>query len=261
MKRRYTLKRSEKKETGLGLMVLAPKTLPPRADNRAGCSPVFDQGNEGSCTAHAGAGIEEFIQIGELSKNIPLDQAPEEFIAGKFVSVSRQFIYAMERFNNGDLSEDAGATITDCAQVLHQYGVCPESDWPYLGSNEFVKPSAAALATAAAHKITQYAQLANISQMKGALANGHCFMFGISIFESFESDEVAATGMVPMPDMDSEQCMGGHAVMAVGYDDSMQCFIVRNSWGPDWGDKGYFYLPYAYMINPDLAHDAWVILK
>jgi len=261
MKRRYTLKRSEQKNPGLGLMVLAPRTLPPKADNRPGCSPVFDQGNEGSCTAHAGAGIIEYIQNDALSKNLSLDQAPEEFIPGQFVSVSRQFIYAMERIVNNDLSEDAGATITDCAQVLHQYGVCPESVWPYLGSNEFVQPSDAAMAAAAQHKISQYAQLGNLSQMKGALANGHCFMFGISVYESFESDQVAATGRVPMPDMDSEQFMGGHAVMAVGYDDSIQCLIVRNSWGSGWGDKGYFYLPYPYVTNSDLAHDFWVVLK
>ena len=94
--------------------------------------------------------------------------------------------------------------------------------------------------------------------MRSCLSDGCPFIFGFSVYESFESDAVAATGIVPMPGK-TETCLGGHAVMAVGYDDSKQWIIVRNSWGPDWGDKGYFYLPYAYITNNNLADDFWTI--
>ena len=83
-------------------------------------------------------------------------------------------------------------------------------------------------------------------------------MFGFSVYESFMSPEVAKTGKVPLPPR-GEQLLGGHAVLAVGYDDSIQSFIVRNSWGPKWGMKGYCTMPYGYLTDPQLARDFWAI--
>ena len=99
----------------------------------------------------------------------------------------------------------------------------------------------------------------NLTSFKQCLASGFPFVFGFTVYSSFESEEVAQTGIVPMPDTENEQVLGGHAVLAVGYDDASQCFIVRNSWGSSWGDNGYFYMPYAYITNPNLASDAWEI--
>ena len=94
--------------------------------------------------------------------------------------------------------------------------------------------------------------------MKACLASGYPFVFGFTVYESFEGDAVAKSGMVPMP-ADSETEVGGHAVMAVGYNDSIERFLVRNSWGPDWGVGGYFTIPYGYLTDSDLADDFWVI--
>jgi len=95
--------------------------------------------------------------------------------------------------------------------------------------------------------------------MKQSIIDGFPFVFGINIYESFESNNVKNTGFVPMPNTSTEQLLGGHAIMAVMFDDDKKIFGCRNSWGPDWGDKGYFYLPYDYILNPDLASDFWIV--
>ena len=94
--------------------------------------------------------------------------------------------------------------------------------------------------------------------MKGCLAAGYPFVFGFTVYQSFESKDVAQTGNVPMPAA-NEQIVGGHAVVAAGYDDEEQLFICRNSWGPKWGDAGYFYMPYAYLLDNNLSADFWTI--
>ena len=99
-----------------------------------------------------------------------------------------------------------------------------------------------------------------LNQIKGCLAHGYPFVFGFPVYESFESQEVAKTGVVPMPGS-SEQMLGGHAVLAVGYDDATQRFLVRNSWGDGWGMGGYFTMPYAYLMDRGLSSDFWAILS
>src|SRR5262249_38413268 len=105
-----------------------------------------------------------------------------------------------------------------------------------------------------------YLRLQNLREMKQCLADGFPFVFGFSVYESFESPQVARTGIMPMPSR-SEKLLGGHAVMAVGYDDETDKLFVRNSWGTKWGEKGYFWMPYAYLENPGLARDFWTIRK
>jgi C1A family cysteine protease len=95
--------------------------------------------------------------------------------------------------------------------------------------------------------------------MKQSIIEGFPFVFGINIYETFESENVKNTGNVPMPDTSNEKLLGGHAVMAVMFDDDKKVFGCRNSWGTNWGDKGYFYLPYDYILNSDLASDFWII--
>ncbi|HEY9650116.1 MAG TPA: C1 family peptidase, partial [Coleofasciculaceae cyanobacterium] len=130
---------------------------------------------------------------------------------------------------------------------------------PYDINKFTVKPTPTCYDTASRHTAVSYSQVSQtLNQMKGCLAEGYPFTFGMTVYESFEGNQVAQTGVVQMP-TDSEQVVGGHAVLTVGYDDSQQRFMIRNSWGSDWGMGGYFTLPYSYILNASLATDFWTI--
>jgi C1A family cysteine protease len=240
----------------------ASSPLPSKVDLRPYCSPVFDQGNIGSCTGNALAGAYEFLELKELRDKTP---GAEIFVPSSFYNASRLFIYYFERFLEGDVNQDAGAEIRDGIKVLNTYGVCEEIAWPYEENNLYSQPNNKAIVQAAAHKISTYQSL-NHDNLKEVLNSGYPVAFGISVYESFESNQVAQTGMVPMPSSD-EEMLGGHAVLIVGYDDSIVIgqstgvYIVRNSWGRSWGLQGYFYLPYDYVNNPGLARDFWMMQK
>ena len=220
-----------------------PVDLPPQVDLRSKRPPVVDQGDLGSCTGNAIASAYEFDMMKQgLSVMTP----------------SRLFIYYNERVMEGTANQDSGAQIGDGIKVIANYGVCDETVWPYDIDQFTTKPSDAAYAEAQQHKaLNYYSDSADVNSIKQALAQGYPLVCGITIYQSFESSTVAGNGFVPMP-RQGEQCLGGHCVLVVGYDDSMQHFIFRNSWGPDWGDSGYFYLPYGY-ITPALVIDFWVI--
>ena len=219
--------------------------LPPSADLRPQCPTVYDQGQLGSCTANAIAAALEFDQIKEKQANV-------------FVP-SRLFIYYNERAMEGTVNEDSGGQIRDGIKSVAQQGVCPETLWPYDITKFAVKPPQQCYQQALKFKAVQYQRLSQIlNQLKGCLASGYPFVFGFSVYESFESPQVAQTGHAPMP-APTEKSIGGHAVMAVGYDDSQNWFIVRNSWGVGWGMEGYFTLPYAYLLEQNLASDFWTI--
>jgi C1A family cysteine protease len=173
---------------------------------------------------------------------------------------SRLFIYYNERLLEGSVDSDSGAMIRDGIKAMNRWGVCPEEQWQYGSDNLFKKPDKAAYDHALHHRIKEYLRLENgdLESMRTCLASGFPFVFGFSVYDSFETEEVARTGMMPMPD-DSETLQGGHAVLAVGYDDDRELIKVRNSWGEGWGDNGYFYMPYKFITNPDLADDFWTI--
>ena len=159
----------------------------------------------------------------------------------------------------GTTDDDAGAEIRDGMKSVSNQGVCPESEWDYDTTKFTIKPTDQCYQDALNNKITSYQRITqNLNQMKGCLASGYPFVLGISIYESFESDDVAKTGVVPMPSTLESQ-LGGHAIMCVGYNDDNQQFIIRNSWGDTWGDKGYFFLPYTYVLDENLAADFWTI--
>lgn len=218
--------------------------LPPSFDLTPKMPPVYDQGDLGSCTANAIAGACEFMRL--------LDGLPDW-------TPSRLFIYYQERLKEGTVKSDAGAAIRDGIKAVSSIGAPPESAWPYDISKFTVKPSAAAYKLASTHLAIKYLAVAqDISQIKATIAAGFPVVFGFSVYESFESASVAKSGVVYLP-IGNERLLGGHAVVAVGYDDVKQRITVRNSWGASWGLRGYFTIPYAYLTNPDLASDFWTI--
>lgn len=230
------------------LMYAAPMqvltALPTSVDLRSECPAVYDQGQLGSCTANAIAAAIEF----DLLKQKKSDFMP-----------SRLFIYYNERAIEGTVDSDSGAQIRDGIKSVGSQGDCPETSWPYDISKFADKPPQSCYDDAVQHKAVQYERtIRDLNQMKGCLASGYPFVFGFTVYQSFESQDVAQTGHAPMPSA-SEQAVGGHAVVAVGYDDTQNWFIVRNSWGASWGMKGYFTLPYAYLLNANLSDDFWTI--
>jgi C1A family cysteine protease len=219
--------------------------VPARIDLRPHCPPVLDQGELGSCTANAIANAHRFDQ---MKQGVQADFPP-----------SRLFIYYNERVMEGTVKSDAGAQIRDGIKTLVNSGVCPEAFWPYDIAKFASKPPVRAYREAAKHQALAYQRLVrSLDQMKGCLAAGYPFVFGFSVYESFESAEVARSGRMPMP-APGEKQLGGHAVLAVGYDDTRQCLVVMNSWSAKWGAKGYFYMPYAYLTNAGLTDDFWTV--
>lgn len=220
------------------------KKLAATADLRKQCPPVYDQGQLGSCTANAIAGAIEFDR---------LKQKLTDFVP------SRLFIYYNERAIEGHVAQDSGAQLRDGIKTVAQQGVCPETEWPYDVSQFATKPSAAAFKDALKNKAVQYQRLVqDLNQMKGCLASGYPFVFGFTVYSNFEAPSVAKTGHLGMPS-GADTVIGGHAIMAVGYDDANQWLIIRNSWGSKWGLKGYFTMPYAYATDSNLASDFWTI--
>src|SRR5205085_7612477 len=144
-------------------------------------------------------------------------------------------------------------------KTVNKQGACREkATWPYDISKFTLKPPAPAYAEAADHKVVGYQRIIrDLHQMKGCLASGYPFVFGFSVYSSFMSHAVATTGHAPLPNPHAEEMEGGHAVAAVGYDDAHHRFICRNSWGTGWGMKGYFTLPYAYLLDANLSDDFW----
>jgi len=218
---------------------------PPRVDLRPGMPPVYDQGQLGSCTANA---IGAAVHYDELRQGVARPVQP-----------SRLFLYYLERTLEGSIHEDAGAYLADGVRVLSQWGYCDEQLWPYDIDQFTRNPSRAAYAAAAKAKVRDYAKVRqDRAHMQAALAAGHPVVIGFTVYESFESEQVAETGVVPMPGP-KEEVLGGHAVLIVGYDGPTQRYIVRNSWGEDWGDRGYFTVPQAYFEDPRQASDLWVV--
>ncbi|MDO9711335.1 C1 family peptidase [Paracraurococcus lichenis] len=221
-------------------------TLPSKVDLRPHCpKEVYDQGQLGSCTANA---IAAAVQFDRMKQQLTPDFIP-----------SRLFIYYNERVIEGTVGEDSGAYIRDGIKSVNRQGVCPETEWTYNISRFTEKPSEGCYTDALKTRATSYSRLVrSLTQMKGCLASGFPFVFGFTVYESFESHEVAKTGVVPMPST-GEKVLGGHAVLAVGYDDASSRFLVRNSWGPGWGMDGYFTMPYAYLTDGNLSDDFWTI--
>ncbi len=225
--------------------------LPAKIDLTKKCPTVYDQGEIGSCTANAIAGAVQFDQM-------------KQKMRGTFLP-SRLFIYYNERVIEQTVPEDSGAMLRDGIKTVSKEGVCSEKLWPYdpkpFPQNKRLtkKPSPNCYRSALKHTAVQYERVPrNLAQMKACLASGYPFVLGFTVYDSFESDEVAQGGVMPMPSP-RERVLGGHAVLAIGYDDATDRFRVRNSWGARWGMKGYFTMPYEYLLNENLSDDFWKI--
>ena len=204
--------------------------------------PVYDQGQLGSCTANAsGAALQYKREQENKSDFVP----------------SRLFIYYNTRNLEGTTSSDSGASIRDTIKSVSIYGGPDESLWPYDISKFDIQPPQAAYDSGLLDRAVKYQRIARQSiAFKQCLASGNPIVVGISVYESFET--IGSDGIGNLPNR-TEQLLGGHAVLIVGYDNSTQRFTFRNSWGSNWGKNGYFTLPYAYMSNKHLSSDFWTI--
>ncbi len=207
------------------------------------CSLIENQGRLGSCTACALAGNLEFL---------------DNRVDNAYSDVSRLFIYFNERAMRGEEEFDSGASLRDGIKTLRKQGVCREKIWPYVINRFDIKPPLKCYAEAKGRLISSYHRIDNLTEMLTCLAEGYPFVFGFTVYESFQEKSVSKTGVVNLPAKD-ERTIGGHAVLAVGYNQRAGRFIVRNSWGPKWGKKGYFTMPFAYLET--LAADFWTIRK
>lgn len=245
----------------VGALYPLSASLPSAIDLREWCPPIEDQGNIGSCTAHAGIGIVEYFERKSF---------------GKHLDASRLFLYKVTR-NLLCWTGDTGAFLRATMGAIVLFGVPPEEYWPYVTTNFDKEPSAFCYAFAQNYQAIKYARLDKpalptdelLNKIKTYLAAGLPSMFGFTVYDSIS--QAADNGGIPYP-CPKEKSIGGHAVVAVGYDDKMQiknkdckvttkgALLIRNSWGVDWGDSGYGWLPYEYVLK-GLAIDWWMLLK
>jgi C1A family cysteine protease len=231
-----------------GLTAMA--ALPTKVDLRSQCPPVHNQQQFGSCTAFSIAkGLNEFI----LKKE------------HRYTELSAGYLWYQERKALHKADQDCGAPISLGMKILDNLGSVPEQEHPYptdwsdkAGLAKFLTlaPTSSEVTDAKKFRVAGVKQLNSLHAIRASVAKGMPVVFGIAVYESFEGAGPAKTGVVPMPDTSKEKLMGGHAVLCVGYDNTKQVLIMRNSWGADWGDKGYFYLPYDFT-KQGLVHDAW----
>jgi C1A family cysteine protease len=245
--RKYGWKKSQPDSRDYKLKTVNPAiyaTLPSAVDLRPLVPEVLDQGQFSSCTANA---LSMAMRITRKKQGLS-DQA-----------LSRMFIYFNERLMEGTVDQDSGAQLRDGAKVLATIGAPAESEWQYLDSNLYLEPTKQAYQSAVQDESRVSLTVdQTLDEMKLCLHEGFPFVFGATLFPEFESDMVARSGMVPMP-RETDQPIGGHAILCVGYSNSSQRFKVLNSWGPNWGDCGYCYFPYEYLTNSDLCSDLWTI--
>ena len=245
----------------IGVTDLGAVSLPTSVDLRAWCSPVENQGSLGSCTANAVVGLVEYF---------------ERRAAGKYIDASRLFLYKATR----DLlhwTGDTGAYLRSTIGALALFGVPPEEYWPYSIASFDKEPTAFCYAFAGDFRAIEYYRLdpagtspsSLLTRIKANLGAGLPSVFGFTVYNSIS--QAATTGKIPYPTT-GEKVAGGHAIVAIGYDDNLKItntntgasttgsLIIRNSWGPKWGDGGYGYLPYDYVIH-GLAVDFWSLTK
>lgn len=243
---KYCLKRQENDDRDFKYVHEAYEHLPKKVDLRNLMIPVFNQLKLGSCTANSSVAYLIF-----LYSNVK--------------ELSRLFEYYNAREIEGTVDEDSGASNRDTVKSIKNNGVCEEVLMPYDITKFRNAPTDAAIENAKEYSISSYSLVNSLAGIKHALAYNNPVILGMEVFGSFEGDDIRETGIMTMP-QDFEEMLGGHSVLAVGYIDGPNptkskkgCLIVRNSWGMEWGDKGYFYMPYEYI--KDHTFDYWIMNK
>lgn len=220
--------------------VIKHDDLPTLVNLKEQCPPVYDQGPIGSCTAQAIIANYEFL----LRRQYASDLEP----------LSRLFLYYCERERENTVEIDAGATLRTGMKVIADIGVCKDSSWLYITADFNARPNSECFEQATIHQALRYEKVSqDLTSLKECLAAGFPFVFGFAVYENFyQGDGI-------FMDFPKGRLMGGHAVMAVGYDDTLQRFTIRNSWGESWGDGGYFYMPYSILTDPNISRDLWAL--
>ncbi|MEB3254975.1 MAG: C1 family peptidase [Synechococcaceae cyanobacterium] len=247
-----------------GSAAAAKASAKPSIDLRSWCSPVENQGSLGSCTAHAGVGLVEYF---------------ERRAFGRHIEASRLFLYKATR-NLLHWSGDTGAFLRSTMQAMTLFGVPPEEYWPYVEADYEKEPTAFCYSFAQSYQALTYYRLdppgtrpdSLLDSIRTSLSSGLPLMFGFTVYSSISQASPGNGGEIPFPEK-GDKLSGGHAVMAVGYDDKRKiqnaargatattgALLIRNSWGLGWGDKGYGWLPYAY-VERGLASDWWSLLS
>ena len=218
---------------------------------------VYNQLNLNSSTANAVAFCFHYDQIKNYNKSV--------------IKPSRLFIYYNERqsLNNQNENENEDGNnlnsisveIFDSINVLYNLGVCPECMYIYEEKNFNNKPDVECYKEALNNKLIVYNAIdQNLHQLKAALIEGYPVLCGVNIYSNFETDDVKETGNIKLPN-DEDNLVGGLAITLVGFDEGDKVFIAKNSWGAEWGDNGYCYIPYNYILDPKLSSDFWIIRK
>ena len=231
--------------------------LPPSVDLSSGMPPPVDQKSWGTCFANAAASAVQYLRRREAANRCadvgPLYDYPSRlFIAWNACSLE-----------DGDVVTEADGIVSlrDVINPLTNEGYLAEIRWPYSSQCLDVRPTEECFLEAAKHVVISYERVDNnIDALKEALASGRPVIMGMRVYEQMESSQCARDGMVDTPGWWSRQfrCLGGHAVLAAGYNDTAKRVKVLNSWGEKWGDSGYFYLGYDYF-EAGLTSDMWVL--
>lgn len=226
-----------------GGIIRKKKVFPERVDHRGhyDMPPVYDQGTLGSCTAQSIGALCDF-EYGTDFQYMP----------------AALFLYYVTRSLEGTVNVDSGATIRNTIKAANTFGVATENFWPYRIEKFKTTPPEEVFDIALNHQALEYRRVRQrLDDLRECLVEENLIAFGFCVYDTLYQ-VTAKKPVLELPDY-SQSLLGGHAVVAVGYDDDKQHFIIRNSWGKHWGEEGYFYMPYSYVLNPQLSMDFWTI--